>query len=110
MIHSDGPDNSCPEKLSTGLILAGPNIAGHGKLFDQLAARVAVENVGPVVILRSGRAPNLKTVLKQLIKAATSQTQGFDEDDLLSDQIRVWQLRFTMISANRTTGAQVAQL
>lgn len=88
MIRPDRLHDSPPEKLPTGLILAGPNIAGHAKLFDQLAARVALENVGPVVILRSGHASNLKTVLKQLIKAATSQTQGLEEDDMLSDQIK----------------------
>lgn len=108
MVRSDRLDNSCPEKLSTGLILAGPNIAGHGKLFDQLTARVVVENLGPVVILRSSHASNLKTVLKQLIKGATSQTQGFEEDDLSSDQIKVWHLRFTMVSANRTAGSKTA--
>jgi len=110
MVRSDRLENSFPEKLSTGLIVAGPNIAGHGKLFDQVAARVVMENLGPVVILRSGHASNLKTVLKQLIKGATSQSQGFEEDDLLSDQKKVWHLRFTMVSVNRTAGSQTAQL
>lgn len=107
MIHANRLDNRCPEKLPTGLILAGPNIAGHEKLFDQLAARVAVENVGPVVILRSGHASNLKTVLKQLIKSATSRKEGFDEDDLFSDQTKVWQWSSTMTYANSQQGPKL---
>ena len=61
-----------------------------------MARRIVVEGVGPVVILRSGHAPNLKAALKQIIKGATSQSQGFEEDDLSFNQVKVRQLCFAM--------------
>lgn len=59
--------------MPTGFIVTGPNIASQGLLFQQLSERLKSEINGPVVILRSGGASNLKASLKQLIRDATNQ-------------------------------------
>lgn len=89
---SDRIDDRYLAKIPTGLILAGPNIAAHGKLFEQLAARIMTEAASPVVILHSGQASNLKTVLKQLIKGATSQDHGDEEEEVLIKTTKVRRL------------------
>ncbi|KAF8469549.1 origin recognition complex subunit 3 N-terminus-domain-containing protein [Kalaharituber pfeilii] len=69
-------------KLPTAIILAGPNIASHGPLFCQLATRIQTnEHIGPVVLLSSKDATNLKGVLRKLIKDATQDVQGFDDEE-----------------------------
>ncbi|TGZ79618.1 hypothetical protein EX30DRAFT_333163 [Ascodesmis nigricans] len=69
-------------KLPTGLVLAGPNIASHGPLFRQFQKRLnEVDGAGPVVILTSKEASNLKGTLKKLIRDATEQSGDLDEDD-----------------------------
>lgn len=69
-------------KLPTGLVLAGPNIASHRRLFEQFRMRLRdVDDVGPVVILTSKDASNLKGTLKKIIRDATEQVDGVDEDD-----------------------------
>lgn len=69
-------------KVPTALILVGPNIASHGPLFSQLATRIQTDDqVGPVVVLSSKDATNLKGVLRKLIKDATQEDQGFDDEE-----------------------------
>ena len=69
-------------KIPTAVILVGPNIASHGPLFDQLATRIQYdEKIGPVVELSSKDASNLKGVLKKLIRDATQEDQGLDDED-----------------------------
>ncbi|KAF8456315.1 origin recognition complex subunit 3 N-terminus-domain-containing protein [Terfezia claveryi] len=69
-------------KVPTAVILVGPNIASHGLLFNQLATRIQVnERIGPAVVLSSKDATNLKGVLKKLIKDATQEDQGLDDED-----------------------------
>lgn len=69
-------------KIPTALILAGPNIASHTPLFEQLANRIRDEDrTGPVVVLTSKDATNLKSTLKKLIKDATQQDEGLDDED-----------------------------
>lgn len=68
-------------RLPTAIILVGPNIASHGLLFNQLATRIQTdERIGPMVVLSSKDATNLKGVLKKLIKDATQEDHGDDED------------------------------
>jgi len=50
-------------------------------LFTQLAEGLKSYAHGPVVILRSGDASNLKTILKKIIRDATNQKED-DGDDL----------------------------
>lgn len=64
------------------MILTGPNIASHGPLFEQIATRIYhEEGIGPVVVLSSKDATNLKNTLKKLIKDATQESQGLDDED-----------------------------
>lgn len=69
-------------KVPTAVILVGPNIASHGPLFNQLATRIQInERIGPAVVLSSKDATNLKGVLKKLIKDATQEDQGLDDEE-----------------------------
>lgn len=73
---------SCDGKIPTALILAGPNIASHTPLFEQLASHIRdEEKIGPVVILTSKDATNLKSILKKLIRDATQQDEGIDDEE-----------------------------
>jgi origin recognition complex subunit 3 len=78
--------NASPEnydgKIPTALVLTGPNIAAHGPLFAQFATRIRdADRTGPVVLLTSKDAANLKGALKKLIKDATQQDEGMDDED-----------------------------
>lgn len=87
-LRSDCTD-SCSrgmERVPTGFIVTGPNIASQSLLFKQLSARLKAEINGPIVALRSGDASNLKSVLKQLIRDATNQRPGEDDEGVLSSE------------------------
>jgi hypothetical protein len=71
------------EKIPTGLIVTGPNIASQELLFGQLADRIRNDTGALVVTFRSGDGSNLKTVLKKLIRDATNQDHD-DEDERLT--------------------------
>ena len=56
-------------------------MASHGLLFNQLTTRIQIdERIGPMVVLSSKDATSLKGVLKKLIKDATQEDRGDDED------------------------------
>ncbi|KAI9795823.1 MAG: hypothetical protein M1835_005146 [Candelina submexicana] len=67
-------------KLPTGLIVAGPDIASHGLLFEQIAARIRGECNGPAIIITAGEAPNLKTALKNITKKGTNRSHALDDE------------------------------
>lgn len=69
------------DRIPAGFIATGPNIASQALLFKQLSIRLKSDINGPTVILRSGDASNLKAVLKQLIRDATSQKPNLDDED-----------------------------
>ena len=70
------------EKLPTGLILTGPNIAAHSVLFQQIETRIqSVDKRGRVAILTSKDSSNLKNVLKKIIRCITEIHDGFDDED-----------------------------
>lgn len=74
--------------VPAGFIVTGPNIASQGLLFQQLSERLKAEINGPVVILRSGGASNLKAALKQLIREATHQeANGENEEGLFEQEV-----------------------
>ncbi|KAF3940932.1 hypothetical protein ABW19_dt0204075 [Dactylella cylindrospora] len=84
-VESAGPD-IYGDKLPTGLILTGPNIASHGLLFDQIESRIrSVDKHGRVAILTSKDSSNLKNVLKKVIRSITELHEGFDDEDDLMD-------------------------
>lgn len=68
--------------IPTGLVVAGPSIASHGPYFERLGRKVRSDTYSAYVLLTSGECPNLKTLLKNLIKKATSRVEDDDEDDL----------------------------
>ncbi|CAG8952603.1 hypothetical protein HYFRA_00009709 [Hymenoscyphus fraxineus] len=81
----NAPENlGISDRLPASFIVTGPNIASQGLLFKQLSTRLRVEVDGPVVVLRSGDASNLKAILKQLIRAATNQ--GGHDEEVLHEQ------------------------
>jgi origin recognition complex subunit 3 len=67
--------------LPTGLVIAGPSIASHGPFFERLGRRIKDGTNSAYFVLTSGESPNLKTLLKNLIKKATSRVEDDDEDD-----------------------------
>jgi origin recognition complex subunit 3 len=74
-------------RVPTGFIVTGPNISSHSLLFKQLSTRLKTEINGPIVVLRSSDASNLKAALKQLIRDVTNQRPGDDDEEgLSSDQ------------------------
>ncbi len=75
---------SIAARVPTGFIVTGPNISSHSLLFKQLSTRLKTEINGPTVILRSSDMSNLKAVLKQLIRDATNQRTGNDDEEGLS--------------------------
>ena len=66
--------------IPTALIVAGPSIASHGPFFERLGRRVRDEN-SAYVVLTSSECPNLKTLLKNLIKKVTLRVEDDDEED-----------------------------
>ena len=67
--------------IPTALIVAGPSIASHGPFFERLGRRVKKEANSAYVLLTSSECPNLKTLLKNLIKKATSRLDDDGEDE-----------------------------
>ncbi|KAK8229748.1 origin recognition complex subunit [Phyllosticta capitalensis] len=64
-------------RIPAGLVVAGPAIASHAQFFDSLAERVSNETESVFVSLKSTECPNLKTLLKNVIRKATAA----EEDD-----------------------------
>ncbi|EUC36655.1 hypothetical protein COCCADRAFT_2309 [Bipolaris zeicola 26-R-13] len=77
---SSSPDEA-KFAIPTALIVAGPSIASHGPFFERLGRRVRDEN-SAYVVLTSSECPNLKTLLKNLIKKVTLRVDDDDEDDV----------------------------
>lgn len=70
--------------VPAGFIVTGPNISSHSLLFTQLSVRLKTEVNGPIVVLRSSDASNLKAILKQLLRNTTSQRAGDEDEEGLS--------------------------
>ncbi|KAF1946311.1 origin recognition complex subunit [Clathrospora elynae] len=68
--------------IPTALIVAGPSIASHGPFFERLGRSITDDTNSVYVVLTSGECPNLKTLLKNLIKKVTSRVEDEDEDDV----------------------------
>ncbi|KAL6711965.1 Origin recognition complex subunit 3 [Coniothyrium glycines] len=77
--HTSGDD--ARSTIPTALIVAGPSIASHGPFFERLGRKVKQDSDSAYVVLTAGECPNLKTLLKSLIKKATSRVEDDDEDD-----------------------------
>ncbi|KAK2749786.1 hypothetical protein FQN55_003022 [Onygenales sp. PD_40] len=75
---------TCDGRIPAGLITLGSNLSSMGRLLDCLDGQIRSDGVGQVVALDSGHASNLKTVLKHIIRSATSGNGGVDGDQDLS--------------------------
>jgi origin recognition complex subunit 3 len=62
-------------------VVAGPSIASHGPFFARLGQRIKSETSSTYAVLTSGESPNLKTLLKNLIKKITSRVEEDDDED-----------------------------
>jgi origin recognition complex subunit 3 len=91
------------------LIVTGPNIASQELLFSQLAERLKSHIHGPVVILRSTDASNLKTLLKKVIRDATNQKED-EEDELQMTSKDVSALKLLVGYLLICVGSETAQL
>ncbi|KAL2269805.1 hypothetical protein VTJ83DRAFT_1989 [Remersonia thermophila] len=84
------------DKLTSAFIITGPNIAAQDLLFEQLADRLCAgdadadlpggdgaDHAAPprFVRLRASDAPNLKAVLRKIIRDASAAGPGGDEED-----------------------------
>jgi Origin recognition complex (ORC) subunit 3 N-terminus len=66
-------------KIPTGLVVAGPSISQHASMFESLAKNLQEQKSGPIVLVTSADAPNLKTLLKKIIRKVTKDTR-IDDD------------------------------
>lgn len=64
------------------MVVAGPSIASYASFFARLGERIREQNDSAYLVLTSGECPNLKTLLKNLIRKATSRVEEDDDDDL----------------------------
>ena len=67
--------NGC---IPTALVTVGSNVSSLGRLLHRLHDKLTAAEVGGVVVLESGDAPNLKSALKNIIRAAITSTEGND--------------------------------
>ncbi|KAG9531838.1 hypothetical protein KCU93_g1512, partial [Aureobasidium melanogenum] len=70
-----------PGRVSSAIILTGPSIASHALLFSQLSTSIGQAEGSIFVPLTSTLAPNLKTLLKNLISKGTSADTLSDDED-----------------------------
>ncbi|OKL56863.1 hypothetical protein UA08_07830 [Talaromyces atroroseus] len=76
-VKSASPElfNGC---IPTSLVTIGSNVSALPRLLDILHRRLTTQNCGQVILLESGDAPNLKAVLKTIIRVAVTSTSGND--------------------------------
>jgi origin recognition complex subunit 3 len=66
----------CGDRIPTALVTMGSNVSALTRLLHILHRRLMEEEKGQVVLLESGDAPNLKTVLKNIIRSTVTNTEG----------------------------------
>ncbi|KAJ5902401.1 hypothetical protein N7495_002929 [Penicillium taxi] len=67
--------NGC---MPTALVTVGSNVSSLTRLLSRLNDQLTATGEGGVVVLESGDAPNMKTSLKNIIRAAVTNTEGND--------------------------------
>jgi origin recognition complex subunit 3 len=65
-------------------VVAGPSIASHGPFFARLGQRIKADTNSAYAVLTSGECPNLKTLLKVVIKKITSRVEDDDNEEEIS--------------------------
>lgn len=68
------------DKIPSGFIVTGANIASQDLLFEQLSENLQEEADAKVVRLRSADASNLKAALKKIINDVTARAAEGDDD------------------------------
>lgn len=68
----------CNGCIPTGLVTVGSNVSSLSRLLSRLNDQLLASGEGGVVVLESGDAPNLKSSLKNIIRAAITNTEGND--------------------------------
>lgn len=81
-VSASSRENCQDSAIPTGLIIAGPSIASHGPFFERLGRRVKNDTNSAYAVLTSAESPNLKTLLKNLIKKLTSRIEDDDDDEI----------------------------
>ncbi|KAJ5804253.1 uncharacterized protein N7518_000556 [Penicillium psychrosexuale] len=69
---------TCDGCIPTALVTVGSNVSSLSRLLSRLNGQLISTEEGSVVVLESGDAPNLKTTLKNIIRAAVTNTDGND--------------------------------
>lgn len=64
--------------IPTALVTVGSNVSSLSRLLSRLNDQLKATNEGGVIVLESGDATNLKTALKNIIRAAVTNTEGND--------------------------------
>ncbi|KAM7222341.1 Origin recognition complex (ORC) subunit 3 N-terminus domain containing protein [Rhypophila decipiens] len=76
-------------KIPAAFIMTGPNIASQDLLFEQLAESLSQSAQARVVRLRAAGAPNLKAVLKKIIRDAAAGGVKEEEEETEGDGAEV---------------------
>ncbi|CEO58573.1 hypothetical protein PMG11_03285 [Penicillium brasilianum] len=76
-VRANSPE-TCNGCIPTGLVTVGSNVSSLTRLLARLNDQLSASGEGGVVVLESGDAPNLKTSLKNIIRAAITNTEGND--------------------------------
>ncbi len=71
----------CSPKLPTGLIVTGSGGTSHTTFFNQIQKSVTIAADTVFVLLTAAEAPNLRTLLKTVIKKCTSQNGDSEAED-----------------------------
>ncbi|KAJ5312886.1 hypothetical protein PENANT_c049G07759 [Penicillium antarcticum] len=69
---------TCNGCIPTALVTVGSNVSSLSRLLSRLNEQLISTEEGSVVVLESGDAPNLKTTLKNIIRATITNTDGND--------------------------------
>ncbi|KAL2814765.1 origin recognition complex subunit 3 N-terminus-domain-containing protein [Aspergillus granulosus] len=64
--------------IPAALLTVGSNVSSLARLLSRLNDQLTSTGEGGVIVLESGDAPNLKTTLKNIIRAAIINTEGND--------------------------------
>ncbi|KAJ5213163.1 hypothetical protein N7449_000332 [Penicillium cf. viridicatum] len=74
----DTSPQTCDGCIPTALVTVGSNVSSLSRLLSRLNGQLISTEEGSVVVLESGDAPNLKTTLKNIIRATVTNTDGND--------------------------------
>ncbi|KAJ5121219.1 uncharacterized protein N7515_009180 [Penicillium bovifimosum] len=74
----DTSPQTCDGCIPTAMVTVGSNVSSLSRLLARLNDQLISTEEGSVVVLESGDAPNLKTTLKNIIRAAITNTDGND--------------------------------